>query len=218
MTESVERLMKTFSNRQRPDFMKTQHVLINPLWMRLTHWINAIAVLTMIFSGWRIYNASPIFAFKIPAQLTMGGWLGGALQWHFAAMWLLVLNGLVYLLINVASGRFRRKLLPISVSGFIADTKAALTGHLTHADASKYNTVQKVAYLAIIVDLVLLVLSGLPIWKSVQFPLLRDLMGGYDNARIVHFLAMAFAVAFVVVHLVMVALVPRTLVGMIRGR
>ena len=198
--------------------MKTQHVLINPLWMRLTHWINAIAVLTMIFSGWRIYNASPIFAFKIPAQLTMGGWLGGALQWHFAAMWLLVLNGLVYLLINVASGRFRRKLLPISVSGFIADTKAALTGHLTHADASKYNTVQKVAYLAIIVDLVLLVLSGLPIWKSVQFPLLRDLMGGYDNARIVHFLAMAFAVAFVVVHLVMVALVPRTLVGMIRGR
>ena len=74
------------------------------------------------------------------------------------------------------------------------------------------------AYLAIIADLVLLVLSGLPIWKSVQFPLLRDLMGGYDNARIVHFLAMAFAVAFVVVHLVMVALVPRTLVGMIRGR
>lgn len=198
--------------------MKTQHVLINPLWMRLTHWINAIAVLIMIFSGWRIYNASPIFAFKIPAQLTMGGWLGGALQWHFAAMWLLVLNGMVYLLINAASGRFRRKLLPISVSGFIADTKAALTGHLTHADASKYNTVQKVAYLAIIVDLVLLVLSGLPIWKSVQFPLLRDLMGGYDNARIVHFLAMAFAVAFVVVHLVMVALVPRTLLGMIRGR
>ena len=198
--------------------MKTQHVLINPLWMRLTHWVNAIAVVIMILSGWRIYNASPIFAFKIPAQLTMGGWLGGALQWHFATMWLLVLNGLAYLILNVASGRFRRKLLPISVSGLIADTKAALTGRLTHTDATKYNTVQKVAYLAIIADLVLLVLSGLPIWKSVQFPLLRDLMGGYDNARIVHFLAMAFAVAFVVVHLVMVALVPRTLAGMIRGR
>ena len=198
--------------------MKTEHVLINPLWMRLTHWVNAVAVTIMILSGWRIYNASPIFGFKIPAQLTMGDWLGGALQWHFAAMWLLVLNGLAYLVINVASGRFRRKLLPISISGFIADAKSALTGHLTHEDATKYNTVQKVAYLAIILDLVLLVLSGLPIWKSVQFPLLRDLMGGYDNARIVHFLAMAFAVAFVVVHLVMVALVPRTLVGMIRGR
>lgn len=198
--------------------MTPQHVLINPLWMRLTHWVNAIAVLIMIFSGWRIYNASPIFAFKIPAYLTMGGWLGGALQWHFAAMWLLVLNGIAYLVINVASGRFRRKLLPVTPSGFITDMKAALTGHLTHADPTKYNTVQKVAYLAIILDLVLLVLSGLPIWKSVQFPLLRDLMGGYDNARIVHFLAMAFAVAFVVVHLVMVALVPRTLVGMVRGR
>ncbi len=198
--------------------MNPQPALVNPLWMRLTHWINAVAVLIMIFSGWRIYNASPIFAFKIPAQLTMGGWLGGALQWHFAAMWLLVLNGLFYLAVNFASGRFRRKLLPVSISGFVVDMKAALTGHLAHADPSKYNTVQKVAYLAIILDLLLLVLSGLPIWKSVQFPLLRELMGGYDNARVVHFLAMAFAVAFVVVHLVMVALVPRTLVGMIRGR
>ena len=198
--------------------MKTPHVLINPLWMRLTHWVDAVAVIIMILSGWRIYNASPIFAFKIPAQLTMGGWLGGALQWHFAAMWLLVLNGLVYLGLNLASGRLRRKLLPVTVPGFVTDMKAALTGHLTHADPTKYNTVQKVAYLAIIVDLILLVLSGLPIWKSVQFPLLRELMGGYDNARIVHFLAMAFAVAFVAVHLVMVALVPRTLVGMIRGR
>ena len=198
--------------------MKTQHILINPLWMRLTHWVNAVAVIIMILSGWRIYNASPIFAFKIPAQLTMGGWLGGALQWHFAAMWLLVLNGVLYLAINVASGRFRQKLLPVSISGFVTDMKAALTGHLAHADPSRYNTVQKVAYLAIIFDLVLLVLSGLPIWKSVQFPLLRELMGGYDNARIVHFLAMAFAVAFLIVHLVMVALVPRTLVGMVRGR
>ena len=193
-------------------------VTINPLWMRITHWLNAVAVLIMIFSGWRIYNASPIFSFRIPSELTMGGWLGGALQWHFAAMWLLVLNGLIYLAINIASGRFSRKLLPVSVPGFITDMKAALTGHLTHDDVTKYNTVQKVAYLAIIVDLIVLVISGLAIWKSVQFPLLRELMTGFDNARIVHFYAMVFAVAFIVVHLVMVALVPRTLVAMVRGR
>lgn len=193
-------------------------VTINPLWMRITHWLNTVAVLIMIFSGWRIYNASPIFAFRIPSELTMGGWLGGALQWHFAAMWLLVLNGLIYLAINIASGRFSRKLLPVSVPGFITDMKAALKGNLKHDDVTKYNSVQKVAYLAIIVDLIVLVISGLAIWKSVQFPLLRELMTGFDNARIVHFYAMAFAVAFIVVHLVMVALVPRTLVAMVRGR
>jgi thiosulfate reductase cytochrome b subunit len=198
--------------------MNTAATVINPLWMRITHWLNAVAVIVMVLSGWRIYNASPIFAFRIPANLTMGSWLGGALQWHFAAMWLLVANGLVYLLLNFASGRFRKKLLPVSVGGFITDMKAALTGHLAHEDISKYNTVQKVAYLAIILDLVLLVVSGLAVWKSVQFPLLRELMGGFDNSRVVHFYAMAFAVAFLVVHLVMVALVPRTLVAMLRGR
>ena len=198
--------------------MSTGSSIINPAWMRITHWLNAIAVIIMILSGWRIYNASPIFSFRIPAQLTMGGWLGGALQWHFAAMWLLMLNGLIYLAISIISGRFRRKLLPVSASALVADMKAALSGHLTHDDISKYNTVQKVAYLAIILDLVLLVISGLAIWKSVQLPLLRDLMGGYDNARVVHFYAMAFAVAFLLVHLVMTALVPRTLLAMVRGR
>jgi thiosulfate reductase cytochrome b subunit len=192
--------------------------IINPLWLRITHWLNAVAVIIMMLSGWRIYNASPILAFSIPAQLTMGGWLGGALQWHFAAMWLLFINGLAYLALNLVSGRLRRKLLPVSVAGFIADMRAAFSGHLVHDDISRYNTVQKLAYLAIIADLVILVLSGLAIWKSVQFPLLRTLMAGYDNARVVHFYAMAFALAFLIVHLAMVALVPRTLVAMVRGR
>ena len=193
-------------------------LVIHPLWMRLTHWLNAIAVLIMVGSGWRIYNASPIFAFSFPASVTMGGWLGGALQWHFAAMWLLAINGLIYLFLCVLTGRFRHKLLPLSVAAFIDDARAALAGKLAHADPSHYNAVQKLAYLAIIADLILLVLSGLAIWKSVQLPLLRTLMGGYDAARVVHFLAMAFAVAFIAVHLIMVALVPRTLVAMVRGR
>lgn len=198
--------------------MEMPRVIINPLWMRVTHWVNAVAVIIMILSGWRIYNASPIFPFKFPPSLTMGGWLGGAIQWHFAAMWLLVLNGLVYLILCISTDRFRKKLLPVSAAAFVADARAALSGKLSHDDISKYNAVQKVAYLAIIVDLIVLVLSGLAVWKSVQFPLLRILMGGYDNARIVHFAAMSFAVAFLVVHVVMVALVPRTFVSMVRGR
>lgn len=95
---------------------------------------------------------------------------------------------------------------------------AALKGKLAHADIRQYNTVQKCAYLFVVADLVLLVLSGLVLWKSVQFPLLRELLGGYEAARRVHFFAMSALFGFVVVHLVMVALVPRTLLAMLRGR
>ncbi|PBI89958.1 hypothetical protein BKP43_30910 [Variovorax boronicumulans] len=186
--------------------------------MRVTHWLNALAVLVLVTSGWRIYNAAPFFAFRFPASITLGGWLGGALQWHFAAMWLLVFNGLVYLVLNLASGRFARKFFPLTPAGLWRDARAALGGKLSHADPRHYNHVQKLAYLFVIVDLVAIVLSGLVLWKSVQFPLLRELLGGYEAARRVHFVAMAALVAFVAVHLVMVALVPRTLLTMLRGR
>ncbi|ABR90543.1 thiosulfate reductase cytochrome B subunit (membrane anchoring protein) [Janthinobacterium sp. Marseille] len=191
---------------------------IHPAWLRATHWINAIAVLLLVSSGWRIYNASPFFDFSFPSDLTLGGWLGGALQWHFFAMWLLFINGIFYLAINLFSGRMHRQFFPVSPRAFLQDMAAALKGKLAHADPRKYNTVQKAAYLFVIADLILIVLSGLVLWKSVQFPLLRELLGGYEAARRVHFFAMSALVAFVVVHLVMVALVPRTLVAMIRGR
>jgi thiosulfate reductase cytochrome b subunit len=191
---------------------------IHPLWLRAAHWLNAAAVLLMATSGWRIYNAAPFFQFRIPGELTLGGWLGGALQWHFAAMWLLGLNGLVYLALNLASGRFVRKFLPLTASGVWSDLRAALGGRLSHADPRHYNGVQRLAYLAVVIDLAVIILSGLVLWKSVQFPLLRDLMGGYEGARRVHFFAMAGLVAFVAGHLLMVALVPRTLIAMIRGR
>jgi thiosulfate reductase cytochrome b subunit len=189
-----------------------------PGWVRITHWVNVIAVLVLIPSGWRIYNASPIFDFRFPAGLTLGGWLGGALLWHFAAMWLLFVNGLVYLALSVASGRLRRRFLPLTPRQLLADFIAALRGHLDHDDLSRYNAVQKAAYLGAILLLVMVVLSGLAVWKSVQFPLLRELMGGFDNARVVHFLAMAGLSLFVLVHVVMVALVPRTLRLMTLGR
>lgn len=191
---------------------------IHPGWLRTTHWINALAVLLLVTSGWRIYNASPFFSFTIPANLTLGGWLGGALQWHFFAMWLLLINGIAYLLINFFSGRLRRQFFPVSPKAFVQDMAAALKGKLAHVDPRKYNTVQRVAYLFVMLDIVLIVLSGLVLWKSVQFPILRELMGGYEAARRVHFIAMAALVGFVVVHLAMVALVPRTLLTMIRGR
>jgi thiosulfate reductase cytochrome b subunit len=195
------------------------HATIQPAWVRITHWINALAVVLMAMSGWQVYDASPIFpVLRFPSAMTLGGWLGGALLWHFAVMWMLVANFLVYLMLNVASGRLRRKLLPIGLRSLATDLVAALRGTLRHEDLTRYNAVQKFAYLAVIVDIALVILSGLAIWKSVQFPLPRMLMGGYDNARVVHFFAMSVLVAFFVVHVAMVALVPRSLLLMIRGR
>jgi thiosulfate reductase cytochrome b subunit len=188
---------------------------IHPLWMRITHWVNAVAVLVLVTSGWRIYDASPLFGFEIPASITLGGWLAGALQWHFAAMWLLVINGLVYLGMNIASGRLARKFFPLTPGGIWRDAVAALRGKLSHADPRHYNNVQRLAYLFVMLDLVLIVLSGLVLWKSVQFPHLRDLLGDYEFARRIHFFAMAALVCFVALHLVMVALVPRTLLTML---
>src|SRR6516164_10144159 len=142
--------------------------LIQPAWVRAMHWINAVAMILMIMSGWQIYNASPLFNFSFSRSITLGGWLGGALLWHFAAMWLLMINGLAYLITGFATGRFRRKLFPITPSGVFSDLKAALTFKLAHDDLSAYNYVQKLLYAGIIVVGVVIVLSGLSIWKPVQ--------------------------------------------------
>ena len=190
---------------------------IHPRWMRTCHWLNAVAVLLLVTSGWRIYNAAPFFAFSIPARITLGGWLGGALQWHFAAMWLLAGNGVVYLALNLASGRLARKFFPLSLAGIVRDGLAALRGQLSHADPRHYNSVQRFAYLFVMADIALLVLSGMVLWKSVQFGHLRDLLGGYEVARRIHFFSMAALVGFIAIHLVMVALVPTTLLTMLAG-
>jgi thiosulfate reductase cytochrome b subunit len=191
---------------------------IQPAWVRALHWINAVAMVLMIMSGWQVYNASPLFGFSFPSAITLGGWLGGALLWHFAAMWLLMVNGLVYLTLGLITGRFRSKLLPITPGGVIADTKAALTFRLAHDDLSKYNHVQKLLYAGIILVGVVIVLSGLSIWKPVQLQWLTALFGGYDFARYVHFTCMALIVAFLVVHVALAVLVPKSLRAMIIGR
>jgi thiosulfate reductase cytochrome b subunit len=192
--------------------------VIHPLWVRLTHWINVLAVAVMIGSGWQIYNASPLFAFVFPNSITLGGWLAGALLWHFAAMWLFAVNGLVYLLFGIASGRFRRMLLPIRASDVLADLRAALRGKLSHTDLSAYNAVQKLFYIGVCMAGLVLVLSGLAIWKPVQLQELTACFGGYDAARYVHFFAMAAVIGFLVVHVGMALLVPRSLRAIIVGR
>lgn len=193
--------------------------VIQPAWVRIMHWINALAMILMITSGWQIYDASPLFGFlTFSSNITLGGWLAGALLWHFAAMWLLAINGLVYLIVGLATGRFRRKLLPITPSGLFADIKAALAFSLSHKDLSTYNYVQRLLYAGIIVVGVLVVLSGLSIWKPVQLQWLTALFGGYDVARYVHFFCMSAIVAFLIVHVVLAILVPKSLRAMLIGR
>jgi thiosulfate reductase cytochrome b subunit len=192
--------------------------IIHPVWVRVCHSINAVAVLVMMSSGWEIFNASPLFGFTFPRSIALGNWLAGALRWHFAAMWVLVANGIVYVTLGLVTGRFRRKLLPVRPSQVISDFKAALTFKLSHHDRTHYNAVQKLLYTAIILSGVVIVLSGLSIWKPVQFQELTALFGGYDFARYVHFFAMCAIVAFLIVHVALALIVPKSLRAIVTGR
>lgn len=193
-------------------------VVIHPIWVRVTHWINVLAMLVMIGSGWRIYNESPLFPFVIPFEVTLGREFPSALAWHFAAMWLLVVNGIVYVTLGFLTGRFRHRYFPIRPREVVADLAAALRGHLSHDDLTVYNAVQKLFYVGVIIASIVVILSGLSIWKPVQFQELTALFGGYDAARYVHFFAMAAIVGFLVVHIALAALVPKSLRAMLRGR
>jgi thiosulfate reductase cytochrome b subunit len=194
-----------------------QWIKIHRLSVRVFHWINAFAILIMITSGWQIYNAAPVFeSIEFPSSLALGGWLGGGIQWHLAAMWIFVLNLLVYLAISLVNGHFKSAMFPVGPASVVSDLGKALKGKLPH-DVGKYNAVQKISYLGVLALLILVILSGLSIWKSVQFAWLASLFGGYDGARVVHFLCMALICAFVVMHLALVAIVPSTFIPMITG-
>ena len=209
--------------------LHVRYVVLHSPVVRVTHWLNALSIIIMIGSGWRIYNQEPLFGFEFPVWMTLGGepqisqhWhneegLAGALQWHFAAMWLLVVNLLVYLAYALTSGHFYRALLPIRPREIARDLRAALSGHLAHRVGER-NAVQKAMYVGVLTVIVLTVLSGLSIWKPVQFQELTSLFGGYDVARYVHFFCMTAIVLFIVVHLTLTALVPKVLPPMITGR
>ena len=191
---------------------------LQPLYVRITHWINAVAMLIMLGSGWEIYTASPLFAFTFPKGLTLGGWLAGGLLWHFATMWLLLANGLVYGTIGLLTGRLRHRFLPIWPREVVQDLAAAVTGRLRRDDLGRYNSVQRLLYAGILITGVVVVASGFALWKPVQLRELCSLFGGYEGARIVHFYAMATIVMFLALHLLMTVLVPRRLRAMISGR
>ena len=195
----------------------TRRLRVHPFAVRAAHWVNALAMTWMVMSGWAIYNASPLFGFTFPVWATVGGWLGGSIAWHFAAMWLLALNGIAYVFYGIASGHFRRHLLPVTPRAVVQDLALAAKLRLPHRPGS-YNAVQRASYLGVLALAVLAVASGLSIWKPVQFEALVDLFGGFDFARRVHFFAMAGIVAFVVLHLALVAIVPKTLWPMFSGR
>jgi thiosulfate reductase cytochrome b subunit len=191
---------------------------LHPLPIRIMHWINAIAMIVLILSGFGIYNDEVLFGWLFfPHWMLLGNWAAEHLLWHFAAMWVLAVNGLFYLGYGFATGRFRARLLPISGREFVHDVRSALRFDLAHQDLTVYNAVQKVLYIGVILAGVLQVASGLAIWKPVQFAWLTDLFGGFQGARLAHFLGMAAIVGFLLVHVALALLVPRTLLSMITG-
>ena len=192
---------------------------LHPLPVRIMHWTNAVAMFIMIDSGWKIYNDEVIFGWlHFPDAITFGPWAQHGLQWHFFGMWILFFNGLAYVTYGFVTGRFRRMLLPIRLRDIVATVRDALRLKLAHDDPTQYNAVQRTLYIGVLLAGVLVVLSGLAIWKPVQFSELLALFGGdFQTARLVHFLCMAAMVGFLVVHVTLAILVPHTLVAMVTG-
>ena len=191
---------------------------LHPVPVRIMHWINAFAMIIMIMSGWKIYDDDVIFSWlRFPDAITLGKWAQNGLQWHFFGMWIVVLNGLAYLSYGTITGRFRRKLFPVSRHELIATLRDALTFRLKHDDLTHYNAVQKLLYIGIMLVGIVVVLSGLSIWKPVQFSELASLFYDFQTARLVHFLCMAAIVLFLAVHVCLALLVPQSLLAMVTG-
>jgi thiosulfate reductase cytochrome b subunit len=186
----------------------------HPLPIRIMHWIGAAAVICMFLSGWAIYNASPSLPFVFPQSLTLGGWLAAGVAWHIAVMWVLLADGLAYLVYGAVSGHFWRDLRPTGPRALARDVWGALRFRLPHR-SGHYNAVQRLLYSGVLLCICFAVLTGLSIWKPVQLGWLTELFGGYPVARNIHLALMFSILAFLAVHLLLVAIFPRTLVSMI---
>jgi thiosulfate reductase cytochrome b subunit len=188
----------------------------HPLPIRIMHWIGATSIICMMLSGWAIYNASPDLPFTFPHWMTLGGWLAGGIAWHISVMWVLFADGVAYLLYGSVNGHFRQDIRSQGPRALVRDLIAALTGQLDHR-LGHYNAVQRLLYTGVIVVICLAVATGLSIWKPVQFSWLTDLFGGYPVARGIHLATMICIALFILVHLVLVVIFPRTLVAMVAG-
>jgi Ni/Fe-hydrogenase b-type cytochrome subunit len=207
--------------------VKRHHAVV-----RVTHWVNVVALTIMVGSGLRIFNAYPRFARRaetfccypfagqqFPDWLTFGGWLAGARNWHFAMMWVLVVNGLIYLIWIYLHGEWR-DLVPRR--GDARDAWQMLRFYLflrrDHPRQGKHNALQKLTYFLLPIVAAVVVVSGIAIWKPVQFAPLTNLLGGYVWARYWHFLSMVAVVALAIAHVFMVfAVDPYSLRSMITG-
>jgi thiosulfate reductase cytochrome b subunit len=204
------------------------HEQHHALLLRIAHWTQALAIVIMLGSGWRIYNQVPILPFRFPVELTLGGSIkqtlthnndpgvANAIAWHLAGMWLLLFGFLLFALYGVLTGHFRRHYWPVGPKSFLRDFVAAATFKLPHT-LGVYNAVQKAFYWGVLFAIVMMLISGLAIWKPVQVAWLTALFGGFQGARIVHFVFMTAIAGFLGIHLALVALVPRTLQSMVTG-
>lgn len=180
----------------------------HPLIIRITHWLNAIALFIMIASGLKIYNASPLFDFAFPREITFGGWLAGARQWHFFGMWLFFVNGIIYLVYNILSKHGRRTTLfrKFDVTGVHPMILYYLRIRKEHPPQGKYNALQKLAYTTVPLLGLGGILTGIAIYWPVQFSGIASFFGGYETARLYHFIFMSLLVIFTAGHLVMVSI------------
>ena len=191
---------------------------LHPASIRIMHWTNAVAMIAMILSGWGIYDDDVIVnGLHFNQALRLGSWAAQSLLWHFAAMWLLMLNGLAYLIYGFVTGRLRERLLPIRLRDVVKTVRDTLRLHVDHSDLTTYNAVQKILYIVVILAGVSQVVTGLAIWKPVQFSGLVALLGGFQGARLVHFLGMSVIVGFLAIHVALSLLVPSTLWSMLTG-
>ena len=190
---------------------------LHPLPVRVMHWTNAAAMLVMIGSGWGIYNDSVIFHGLHFGRIKLGSWAAQSLLWHFAGMWVLAVNGLAYLTYGLVTGRLRERLLPIRLPDVVKTVRDTLRFHVDHSDLTTYNAVQKLLYVVVLLAGAGQVVSGLAVWKPVQFSGLAALLGGFQGARLVHFAGMSVIAGFLVVHVALSLLVPQTLWAMLTG-
>ena len=203
-----------------------------PLLIRLAHWINIPLLLIMAGSGLQILVAYPYFGPRgglyhwypfqgdaPPSWLRFGGWLAGARHWHFAIAWFLILNGVIYLIYQIVSGEWHRRVFLPRRDALNASQMFIyyLRVRPDPPPEDFYNGLQRLAYTSAIVFAAVVVLSGLAIYKPVQLHWLTMLFGGYDGARVVHFACLILLGLFTLSHIVLVALHPRTLITMITG-
>ena len=208
----------------------THDIQEHPAAVRIAHWLQVLAIVMMIGSGWRIYNSVPIFGnYRFPLWATLGGnplqskiahmdpGVANALNWHFTGMWLLLASYVLFMAHGTISGHFWRDLLPLRPRDIFRDFIAAATFRLPHR-LGEYNAVQRAAYWGVLFAILMMFLTGLAIWKPVQLSFLTSLFGGYPTARVLHFIFMSVICLFMIVHVALVIIVPKTMVAMVFGR